>query len=234
MVKEISDASQLKQIMKAKERIFKKAYVEAIKSRLANGAVIKYFEEQVMSVVIDMQGEYFGSSVSDDPTSLVPNQVSAVRKEVTEQMSLSAANLTEGVNQFQLTIISDSFLGISDAPSKNSPEPPIKWMSYFLMGGPLGSGLYWVPAETAEALGIRDSSGGLGRFGKGFLIKATKGHVAKLNARLLGAKPIVIHPQSGKSGNPDWFANVLTQVDLDVMVLRPALNMAMQKLGRSS
>jgi hypothetical protein len=234
-IKRVKNVPELRSLMEKKKAVFRKLLVRNIKLRLLEPEVLKSLENAVIRVIFDMQAEYFtGVGAADDPTIFSVHE-EEIRREVQEQVAQSATRITPENIEFgiNLTLLSDEFIGVSSSPSKTGPEPPIRWLVFFLSGAPLGAGLYWVPADAAKALKMSDSEGTLGRFGAGFLIHSDVKEVSAKNKSLKKRgvnSRIVLHPQSGNTGNPAWFANVLSSVNVESLIIKPAVRETMSQL----
>lgn len=213
-------------LLKEVQKDFISKYYTEVKVRLLNRSVHNYFFSKTLQVVADMQSEYFGDGMiaQEDPTAFLhPEYVKALEKEISENFTMAAANISPN-SELNIDLLSDEFLGFGKEGDVTGTTP-IQWMVYFLVGA-LDTDLYWVDADTYEAFTGEAPSGQLGRFGVGHLwhIQSEESK-NRLNAKLktIGKNLEQLkHPQSGKAGK-NWFADILTEAELNSLVIAPAV-----------
>jgi hypothetical protein len=221
--------------IKSFKQEFKKEVVVEIKKRLLNPATAEPYITQIISVLSEMQGEYWGGgglASQEDPTQITAARYAeAVRGEVLKNFASAAKSVDGQAGTVSLVLLSNDFLGIGSEGDRKGNRP-IQWLSYFLSGN-LDNDLYWVNQEHYEIFKGR-SSGDLGRFGVGHMWHVGPEEARKLNAQLKAAGKsysleALRHPQSGKAGK-DWFGNVWSAVDFYQQVQTPAVNAALERV----
>lgn len=216
--------------LKAQVRLYKKYYLEEVVKRLQTEDVVRAFQEAVLKRFELIQEGYFQGEVGEeDPTAPfgVKDWTEVINTHVRRQI-IKSANLALETGQLNITLLSDSFVGIdTGGPASKEDPTPMKWLYYFLITG-LDANLYWLSQENYNRLftfGVKESN--LGRFGSGFLMNTKKG--SKLE-RMFKKYNIPLHPQSGQPGRRELLTGITSEVNFQSLVLLPASEMTEQRL----
>ncbi len=236
-------APNTQNLIKRYEMEFKRLFAQEVKNILKSGVIAEPIINKTINILEQMQAQYWGGSsniADEDPTALArEEQIQAVSAEILKNVALAAKSFNPESMSINIVHLSDEFLGVKGYSKKSQKR--IVWLHFFLFGS-LDDNLMWVNNETYEALFKKGkSSGGLGRFGAGFLLHITNNNKPVFINKLIGAGLLkegesldkFIHPQSGKKGH-NYFKGILKTIDFNSIVIRPALEAARIKLQNNA
>jgi hypothetical protein len=215
--------TQIEKFIARIEKEAKKIFQIELTKKLLDGGVHSQYASEVMSILLEMQSDYFSGAVGqEDPTRpFTSENAAAVIAEVSNNFRKAAASISENIDNLSIVLLSDDFLGIGKEGDKKGTAP-IQWLAYFISGS-LDTDIYWINQETYGL--ITGETKSLGRFGVGHLWHIVGDNKESLSKRLgkLGISlDSLKHPQSGKAGK-DWFSKVWETLDFYEIVYAPAL-----------
>lgn len=209
----------------------KKKFNLGIAAALLDPSTADPLVEACIDVLKQMQSYYFGGAsskeIDKDPTQFgVDEQFTKIAAEVRKNMVESAS--TVGSNgEFELKVLSEEFMGIGGSGDNSQGIP---WLSFFLSGA-LDENLLWISSEVyAKLMEVNSgasSYSSLGRFGKGHMWHVKETSYPGINAWLEEAGlryrcSDLLHPQSGKAGEP-WFDGVVSKSGVAKIIMQKAL-----------
>jgi hypothetical protein len=195
------------------EKKAKETFYSHVKANLTQGDFVNSIMTRLIAVLDEIQSEYF-SGVETDPTNPARQEyVRAIREEVQKNIATFASSMSMEGSSGSFDILSDEFIG-KGKEDDTKGNSPIQWLIFFIEGN-LEDNLLWVDEEFIQKYNWK-VSGGMGRFGAGFLVQASPEMMT-----LYGDHK---HPQSGKPGmGSEAFIKAVTEDDLNQFVIQPAV-----------